>query len=176
MDYAFLRDAFHPSERWTLKEDGLEVAYGERPGGLIPFGAIRALRLREAGTRADPLRHECELTTAQGTFLLLNRDYRGVMDFQNQSEAYNAFVKALHGRLANQPGVAFRQGDPGWRYALNVAGMGVATLILVPLMFLLSLPGILLGAFVLFLGFRYMLRNRPKPYDPNNLGSEQLAP
>ncbi len=90
------------------------------------------MRLDFDPTRMERDRFRCRLELASGeTLAFFNRTYRGIADFQDTSAEYTAFVRQLHEALArHHPGCRFTAGVSGVCYALNLAALILAGVVL----------------------------------------------
>lgn len=174
--YETRNHAFVPAVTWTLEEAELRCADGRDPPRVYALKDVREIRLEFAPTRPERNRYRCRLGFSRGvTVEFFNRTYRGVYDFADTSADYRAFVSALLVSVReHSPGCRFVRGAPTANYALSVAGFVVAGgAVLFVLLFALTsglwwlvLLKAAIIAFYLPTAWRWLRRNRERPFDP----------
>lgn len=184
MLYRTRNDAFSPAQTFELKPQGVVLGSTGKTTFEIPFQDIARVELAFAPTRPERNRYRCGLTLRGGeTIEFFNRTFRGIHDFQDTSAEYVAFVRALHEAVAaHHPACRFAAGVSGGRYALNMAALGFAALVLAVALVCFLLIGLvwvaavklLLIAFFTPASLRWLKRNKPRTYDPRAIPSELL--
>lgn len=184
MLYATRNDAFSPARTFELAAQGVVVDSPDKAKREIPFRDIVGIELAFAPTRPERNRYRCGLLLQKGeTIEFFNRTYRGVYDFHDTSAEYVAFVRALHEAVAQRnPACRFAAGVSGGRYALNVAALVFAALVVAVALVCFLLIGLvwvvavklILIAFYAPAALRWLKRNQPRTYDPRAIPSELL--
>ncbi|TFV95798.1 SdpI family protein [Algoriphagus kandeliae] len=181
--YSFRNSALEKGENvYSLTDAGLEIST-QGYKDTIPYSEIKKVRLYHDPTRFAMDKYQCDLTLSNGAvFTLKSVHYRGFGDFENRGSAYSAFLRQLHERLKNFPGIIYHSGNNPGCFAGNLLII-IGTVIMVSLALLYmgssSTIGILikLGVVVVMLIFSigYMRKNKPATYSPDHL-PEKLLP
>ncbi len=184
MRYATRNDAFSPAKVWVLEGATLRFDDGTPAPPELTLANVKEVRLTFAPTRPEPNRFRCRLAWRSGqTHEFFNRTCRGVYDFADTSPEYVAFVRALHGALAQHaPGCRFTAGATGAAYAMNWGAMiFVGFMVLIAALFLifnglawLIVLKIALLAIFAPSAFRWLARNKPRSYPPGEIPSNLL--
>jgi hypothetical protein len=168
--------AFVEERLYRLTEDALTWEEDGKPLDGVFFDGIAEIRLAYVPTRAATNRYRAQIIFREGGMAeLFNLTYRGIMDFPEQDEAYVAFLRELHRRVAatGQP-VLYRQGNSMGAYIGNIFLCLFIVVCLVAVSFMLVAIGasglviVKLGLVLYFIPvlIRYMRRAKPAEYDP----------
>lgn len=139
IDYAKRENVFEKAERrWIVDADGLHHLYPGRPEAVLPWNAVREIRLTFAPTRMKAWRHKLTLRTGAATWIIDNGHYRGVGDFEDRSDRFSPFVLACVERVREAaPGATARLGSAPlayWAQLIFVTAMfGLLALVLIAL-------------------------------------------
>jgi hypothetical protein len=182
--YAFRPDALGGTRTYRLTTDALTwTDEGQSLDGVF-FDDIAEIRLAYAPSRIARNRYRTQVILRQGGMTeFSNMSYAGFANFEDRSDDYVAFVRALHRRLATI------DRRPLYRKGSSVAGYLASILITV-----LVFAGLVCGALMLFnwggpgiaiikiaillffiptlLG--YLRRAVPAFYDPRDLPADAL--
>jgi hypothetical protein len=164
-----------------LRPDALEWQTG-RHEGRVPYGRITRVRLSFRPITMQTRRFLTEIWSASTPRLpIASTSWRSLVEQGTQDEAYGAFIKELHRRIAAAGAqAAFEAGSPAMLYwpglvifAVGVLGLAALTVRA------LSVEAYAGAAFVAaFLGLflwqsgNYFWRNRPGTYRPDALPKE----
>jgi hypothetical protein len=161
-----------------LRPDALEWRVG-RHEGRTPYGRIRRVRLSFRPVTMQTRRFVTEIWSPDAPRLsIASTSWRSLMEQGTQDEAYGAFIKELHRRIAAAGAQAvFETGSPALLYwpglaIFAVGGLGMAALTVRGLQVEAYAGAAFVGAFLgLFLwqSGNYFLRNRPGTYRPDAL-------
>jgi hypothetical protein len=164
-----------------LRPDALAWQVG-RHEGLIPYGRIRRVRLSFRPVTMQTRRFVTEIWPLDGPRLTIaSTSWRSLVEQGAQDDAYGAFIKELHRRIATADAqAAFETGSPALLYWPGLAIFAVGTLGLAALTVRALMVEAYAGAaFVAaFLGLflwqsgNYFWRNRPSIYRPDALPKE----
>ena len=173
-----------PWEFW-LWPDALEWRAG-RHQGRTPYGNITYVRLSYRPITMQTNRFLTELWSTNGPRLMIaSSSWQSMVEQTGQIEAYGAFVRELHARMASAGARPyFRAGVSGFLYWPGLAAfaaMILSILILVVRALLIeewAAAGVLGGFFVLFGWYsgRFFQRNRPRPYRPDVVPADLVPP
>ncbi len=159
-----------------LRSDGLEWRAGLYHG-YTPYERITRMRLSYRPVTMQSRRFLTEVWSAGGPRLLIaSSSCRSMVEQANQNEAYSAFIREFHRRLAaTRTKTLFQTGSPAILY-----WPGLAVFILVALaLAVLTVRGLwaepwyggaLIGAFLALFVWQsgtYFHRNRPGSYRPD---------
>ncbi len=163
---------------FRLRADGLEWRMG-RHHGRVPYARIVRVRLSFRPQTMQSRRFLTEVWPADGPRLsIASASWRSVLDQAVQDEAYGAFVRALHARLAAAGSAAsFDAGSPPLLYwpglAVFVAAAAALAALAVHALATRQWTGAaLVGGFLAFLLWQsgdFFRRNRPARYRPDAL-------
>lgn len=182
---------------FRLRPDALEWRSGGRHG-RIPYGRITRVRLSFRPVTMQTRRFLTEVwSTSMPRLTFASTSWRSLVDQAAQDEAYGAFVRELHRRIAaahadppahspppgRAPEVVFEAGSPPLIYWPGVAVFAVVALGLAALIVRALQTGQFAGAAVVggFFGLflwqsgGYFRRNRPARYRPDAL-PDDLVP
>ena len=177
MEYVQKLNHFSAARTWQLDHSGLNWSDSKGESGRIAYTAITAVRLRFEPSRAERRRFAMRIR-AGSEYVITNINYRGVLDFEDQSSQFSEFVRALHGQLSQaNPQVAYQAGSTAAAFAGNLFFMVfVAGVLLAAVLFLvfagmlwLVAVKVLLILFYLPTALKVLRRNRPGTYDPLNI-------
>ena len=164
-----------------LRPDALAWQVG-RHEGRIPYARIRRVRLSFRPVTMQTRRFITEIWPVDGPRLTIaSTSWRSLVEQGAQDDAYGAFVKELHRRIAASGAqAAFEAGSPPLLYWPGLAIFAVGALGLAALTVrALSAEAYAGAAFVAaFLGLflwqsgNYFWRNRPGTYRPDALPNE----
>jgi hypothetical protein len=161
--------------------------------GRLPFSDIRQVRIYRTpgvgfgGATFAPGFQRCVVRPHSGRAQVLSSNhYAGPAKIEDRSASFQPFVDALIRRVATaNPGTAFISGMPAalwsaWAVLLLVVVMLLAPLALLVIVITLTQGHLLYGLLttVLLLGIllalvllvRFLLRNRPRRFDPRDAG------
>lgn len=183
--YTVQATAFTPAKTYRLASDGLTVGDDAGPPRLILWREIMAVDLVYAATRYADNRHRCRLQLRSGgREELVSCSYEGFAKFRDQAVGFNAFVRALHTRLAVQEApVCFGRAESRWARRGRWAGAVGLTAIVVVLaagMARHEFPrGLTVMKLLLLLAllpalWRWVKRSPGGPYDPHAIPAGRL--
>ncbi|MCX7788910.1 MAG: hypothetical protein N2442_14570 [Spirochaetes bacterium] len=171
----------------VLRIDG-DVLVVEQEGRKeqIPLKDIQVIELSYFPTRAELNRYRCRLYRKHKKVLeFYNRTYKGLMDFEDTSKEYKAFVLSLHEALHkyNQH-CQYRSGVSPRLFWFNTGCLFFVLFVLVFAFFYLTSDGMHWSIFIkalillIYLPFaiQWVRRNVPKRYTPNQIPAEVLPP
>ncbi len=171
---------FSKTTKWQLHEKGLIMTEDGGVEWKIPFGNITSVRLRFEPSRAETRRYAMRIQAGR-ELTLTNINYRGFMDFEEQSEDFNAFVYAFHEALRRaNPNATYKAGSTLGAFIGNVIlNVFVLTLLVgVGIFFITTgMWGIaaVKAAIILFyvpIMLIQLKKNFPKSYDPAHIPPE----
>lgn len=114
-----------------LHEKGLIPSEEAGQQITITFTNVTSAKLRFEPTRVETRRYAM-LITAGRDYTLTDINYRGIMDFEAQSDAYNIFIDAFHNRLAAaNPDVSYSAGSTPAAFAGNVIASRIVVALLI---------------------------------------------
>jgi hypothetical protein len=150
-----------------------------RHEGRIPYGRITRVRLSFRPVTMQTRRFVAEVWSAGGPRLsIASTSWRSMVEQTAQDQAYGAFVRELHRRIAAAgAAVAYDRGSPAllyWPGLAVFAGVvvGFAVLIVRALEIGAYAGAAVIGAFLALFGWQsgnYFWRNRPGRYRPDAL-------
>jgi hypothetical protein len=169
---------------FRLRSDALDWGVGFREG-RIPYRNIRRVRLSFRPVTMQMRRFVTEIWSTDGPKLTIaSTSWRSLLEQEAKDDAYGAFIRELHRRLAAAGGAAtFERGSPAMLYWPGLvifagAGLGLAALTARALQEqALAAAALIGGFFALFLwqSGNYFRRNRPGRYRPDAL-PDDLVP
>jgi hypothetical protein len=164
-----------------LRPDALEWQTG-RHEGRVPYGRITRVRLSFRPITMQTRRFLTEIWSVGTPRLpIASTSWRSLVEQGAQDEAYGAFIRELHRRIAAAGAqIAFEAGSPPLLYwpglaIFAVGALGLAALIVRALMVEAYAGAAFVAAFLgLFLwqSGNYFWRNRPGTYRPGALPKE----
>lgn len=182
--YRLRANAFVNPRLYRLTDDALTCEEEDKPLDGVFYDDIAEIRLAFAPTRFARNRYRAQIIFRQGGMAeLFNTDYQGIGNFPEQNEAYSAFLRELHRRVAaaGKPTV-FRKGNSTLGYALNLvltafifAMIALAFVLLTTIGFI-WIAAIKLAILLYFIPtlIRYIRRAKPARYDPLAIPAEVL--
>jgi hypothetical protein len=185
MRYATRNHAFAPACTWVLNDGMLqrEVADGGPPAPYL-LATVTKLRLDFHPTRADRNCFRCRLRLRDGRRLeLLNRTWRGPLNFVDTSADYVAFVTALVAEVhRHAPGCRFAAGTTPLHYAVNLGATAFIALCFAAIAWFLArvnltwMVGIKIVVILFYLPtlLRWLSRNRPRGFTPPAIPADVL--
>jgi len=182
--YRLRAHAFVKPRLYRLTENALTwEEEGAKLDGVF-YDDIAEIRLAFAPTRLARNRYRAQIIFREGGMAeLFNTDYQGIGNFPEQNEAYAAFLRELHRRVAAAShATVFRQGNSRLGYALNLAltvfifAMIALAFVLLTTIGLVWIAAIKLAIVIFFIPvlIRYMRRAKPGTYDPLALPDDVL--
>ena len=178
MVYHFRRSALDDPSTYTLEEDALIIE--SKIKKEIPYEKIDSIRLRYNPTRINPNLFECIIENKIGKIKLNNMNYKAPYDFDDNSKEYNEFIIQLHNKLQKYEKIKFYTGVSWGMYIFYV----ILTLFT---LWLLSSVLISMGAsstlifikflffgFLLYLGIKYFIKNKPQKYKADQIPDKLL--
>jgi hypothetical protein len=181
--YVFKPSLMGPPQTFRAAPDGLEWQVG-RYSGRVPYREVRRVRLAYRPANLQTHRFLAEIWAERTPKLkIASVSWASLTEQRRQDAAYNAFIRALHRRLAEaRTDTVFNAGSPPWLYWPGVAVfIGVAVAIL-----LLIVRGLQQGAVAggglaaVFLAIylwqvgTFFRRNRPGRYRPDAIPAAVL--
>lgn len=167
---------------WELHEKGLIWTREDGFQNRIPFKNIKSVRLRYEPTRAETRRYALRIHDGR-EHVITNIHYKGIMDFENRSETFNAFVDAFHQALRKaNPGVKYMAGSTPAAFVGNLLVSLFVLVVLAFIAFFLFTSGmygiVLVKAAIILFYVPVMLiqlkKNIPKSYDPAAIPTELM--
>jgi hypothetical protein len=182
--YRLRANAFVNPRLYRLTDDALIwEEEGEKLDGVF-YDDIAEIRLAFAPTRFARNRYRAQIIFREGGMAeLFNTDYQGIGNFPEQNEAYAAFLRELHRRVAAAShATVFRQGNSRLGYALNllltvfIFAMIALAFVLLTTIGLIWIAAIKLAIVIFFVPtlIRYIRRAKPGSYDPLALPADVL--
>ena len=182
--YTHKPHAFAAETVWNLTSHGLNWRQTdkEQRSGSIAYDNIKMVRIRYEPTRYERKRVGLSIH-AERLYHITNIGYGGVLDFVNQSESFNPFVKAFHEGFPTETKTKFYKGST---WAAMIGNLAVTIFVLLLLFFLApiisvtGIPGgtvifrIILILFFLPVLFLLIKRNWPKEYSPDTFPEDML--
>lgn len=184
MRYATRNHAFTSACTWVLEGDRLLRDDGAGPPHVFALREVVRCTLDFRPTRADRNCFRCRLTFRNAMRIeVLNRTWKGPMNFADTSADYVAFVRALVAALAvHAPQCDFRAGTSWLHYVINLLATAFIGVCLVAMGLLLAKVGLTWMVaikifFVLFYLpalFLWVGRNRPRLFSPGTIPGDIL--
>jgi hypothetical protein len=180
ISYTHRLNAFTKPTTWQLHEKGLIMTEEGGQEWKIPFKNITAVRLRFEPSRAETRRYAMRIQAGR-ELAITNINYRGVMDFEEQSEAFTAFVTAFHEALhAANPDATYRAGSTMGAYIGNVILNVFVLSVLIGVAIWLITTGMwgifaVKAAIILFyvpVMLIQLKKNFPKSYNPDDIPTD----
>ena len=163
------------ASEFRLRQDALEWRVGGHDG-RIPYARIRRVRLSYRPVTMQSRRFVAEIWPADGAKLsIASTSWRSLLEQEAKDEAYGAFIRELHRRIAAAGApAAFDTGSPAILYWPGLAvfvgaGLGLAVLTVHALQTGAFAGAALVGGFfglLLWQSGNYFRRNRPGRYRP----------
>lgn len=184
MRYATRNHAFTSACTWVLEGDSLLRDDSAGPPHVFALRDVVRCTLDFRPTRADRNCFRCRLTFRNAMRIeILNRTWKGPMNFADNSDDYVAFVRALVAALAvHAPRCDYRAGTSWLHYVINLLATGFIGVCLVAIGLLLAKVGLtwmvaIKVVFILFYLpalFLWVGRNRPRNFVPTFIPSSVL--
>jgi hypothetical protein len=181
--YAYRSSMFGAAREFRLTGDGIAWTAGRR-SGLIPFRAIRRLRMSFKPANMQWQRFLIEVWADGAPKLeIVSTSWKSMVEQERPDKPYAAFVTELHRRIALAAGpVRFEQGSNPLLYwprliALVGVALGLAFLIVRALQADAKGGAAFIGCFLLLFlwqGGNFFRRNRPGLYRPEALPPELM--
>jgi hypothetical protein len=181
--YSYKPSLMGAAWEFRLRPDVLEWRMG-RHEGRVPYGRIARVRLSFRPVTMQTRRFVTEVWPAEGRRLsIVSASWRSMVEQETQDQAYGAFIRELHRRIAAAQGqtsreqVSFETGSPAVLYwpglVIFVAVAATLALLTVRALQVGELAGAAFvgGFFGLFAwqSGQYFRRNRPGRYRPEAL-------
>ncbi len=177
MEYRQRVNAFNPTTTWEVVDSGLTWSDNKGGKGQITWDCIQKVRLRMEPSRAETRRVALHIYTPQD-HAITNIDYRGPLNFQEQTDEFREFVVAFHEGFARDTHTVFHKGSTKAAYIGNL----LITLFIfgflffiAPLMSLTGIPssGSILRIVIILLLIpvllKMMINNKPATYSLNKI-------
>jgi hypothetical protein len=175
----YVQKLSHHSATRTWYLDQLGVHWSDNNGetGRIAYEAIKSVRLRFEPSRAERRRYAMRFLASRN-HIITNINYRGMMDFVDQSPQFHKFITSFHTNLHSvNPHVEYYSGSTKGAYIGNLAlTLFVLVMIVLAALFFISIgmvwvAGIKVIIILFYLPtlFRLLARNRPSSYLPNKI-------
>ena len=180
MKYTQRLHQFTKTRTWEANETELSWSDEDGRSGVIPYSEIQSVRLRFEPSRAEKNRYAMRIYTPQ-EWVITNINFRGIMDFEDQSDDYAAFVEDFHRQLAPvNPKTRFLAGSTMGAWIGNfvisvfvlIVLLGIALLALMGgLIWLVAVKAAIL-IFYIPVMVRLILKNKPASYEPMRLPAQ----
>jgi hypothetical protein len=185
LSYTYRQSILTKPWTFTLSNDAMSYQEEGGPVTMIAYSQIKQIKPRFDPTRVQLNRYVLEVLLNNGrTYKIASMTYEGISNFKDQAEQYRDFVKAFHQRLANANStVTFKKGISGLGYVASISVLVfLIFLLIIAVAFILTgTVNVIILAKLIFLIFgiptliRYIRRNKPATYDPNQL-SKDIVP
>jgi hypothetical protein len=184
MTYSYRPRLVGAGQEFRLGEHSLEWNVSGMKGQTA-YPMFTMVRIGYRPSNLGSSRYIAEIWSRNGAKIeIASASYRSVVATEDQSPAFNVFMRELHKRIAaSGANCRFEAGFAPWRW-WPMAAIGVATalaLVFVGIHTMLNgdatSGAIVIGFIVLFAWqlVPLILRNRPRPYDPRNIPDDVLA-
>lgn len=181
--YAFRPRLIGSGHVFRLSEHSLEWNVSGM-SGRAAYPMIKAVRIGYRPSNFGGSRYVAELWPRNGARIeIASTSYRSMVAMDDQSPAFNAFMRELHRRIADSGAdCSFAAGFAAWRW-WPMAAVGVLTALALVYVSIHTIAGGDLASGALVLGFIVLftwqllpliLRNRPRTYDPRNIPDDVL--
>ena len=136
--YVVRQGAFRRETTWRLTEGALVESQAGARERAWPFSALRLVRIAPGANRYVPGETVMRMAFRRGTVAIGSHSFRGVAQYEDQSRAFAAWVRAVCAEAARTaPGARFEAGT-AWTGgvflgAMVLLGLGVAALLAVSL-------------------------------------------
>jgi hypothetical protein len=166
---------------FELTPEGLVIHQGDR-ADEAQYSQIKSVRLYFDPSRFATNKYQCDITLKNGAKILIKSvHYRGPADFEDRGASYQSFLEMLHSHLSSVDGIVFLAGNNPGCFSINVFII-VLTVLLVGIALFTFGSAMGVGIFIrlillaglLYLGIKYLKRNRPQEYMPEELPIEVL--
>ncbi len=120
MEYVQRLNHFAAARTWRLDYDGITWSDDNGESGRITYLAVRAVRLRFEPSRTERGRYAMRIFAGR-EYLITNMNYRGLMDFVDESAQFRRFVMAFHECLRQEnKNVTYKVGATHLAYMANL--------------------------------------------------------
>lgn len=185
--YSVRRSLLENERRWSLDDRCLSWSAPDDPKdrGHIECRGIRRIRLQWTGSRFDHARYQCRVTAASGlSETIVSTHFAGVARFEDRSDAYRPFVRALIRQVAAaNPACQFVAGVSPLKYIFNAMFLLVSFALLFLVLLTIGIPlhwliitKLTVIAFLLPLVLRWLKQNRPRRFSPESIPADTLPP
>jgi hypothetical protein len=181
-EYRVRQNAFEQERLWRVGRHGLSWDGGEKKGHF-PFSEIVSIRLSFTPTRFDFARYRCVVKRFNGwRETIVSTSYAGIGSFEDRSASYAAFVRRLVAEAAQaNPAVRFEAGESRLKYWGSIAILvGAFALLAVVVLSIglaptwLVIAKLAVIAFLLPVGLLWIAKNRPRPFQPQEIPLQVL--
>jgi hypothetical protein len=189
MTYTYRRSYFEKTKTIAVEGDLLTVTEEGKPPISAPLKDIVRVRIAYEPTRAQDTLYTLHLWKrghSKPMAIVHSASFRGFMSFEDQGPAYREFAKELHEKLRSARGATvFEAGVGAVKYWLNTifmfAMLALMAVVLLTIGQEIEWGGLIyvkltIIAAMLPLGVAWVLRNRPRPYDPAHIPPELMPP
>lgn len=169
---------------YTVEEDSLYWQDEAGRYGQLFFNDLSSIQSQFSPSRFQSNRYSVRIKSLDNNILeLTNTSYVSFSDFEDRSDTYVPFVRALHEKiLRHNPGVNFQKGTSlsGYIFAIMVLVFTVAVVAVASAFFVLfGVFWVVLIKLALLIYYfpsliRYVKRNKPDEYDPINIPNDIL--
>jgi len=181
-EYRVRQNAFEQERLWRVGPHGLSWDGGEKKGAF-PFSEIVSIRLSFTPTRFDFARYCCVVKRFNGwRETIVSTSYAGIGSFEDRSSSYAAFVRRLVAEAARaNPAIRFEAGESRIKYWGSIAILvGAFALLAVVVLSIglaptwLVIAKLAVIAFLLPVGLLWTAKNRPRPFQPQEIPPQVL--
>ena len=182
-EYRVRQHAFEPERLWRVGSDGLSWEAGEKRGHF-DFSEITSIRLSYTPTRFDFARYRCTITRFNGwRENFTSTSYAGIGQFDDRAPAYGRFVRNLIAQASRaNPAIRLEAGElhlkywskhrhSRWRLGSSCDRDASRSVSMRPGS---SWSNLLVIAFLLPIGLRWIAKNRPRPFSADAIPTEVL--
>lgn len=183
LTYAYRPTLLGAGWEFTLGTHGLDWTRGAR-AGHVPYTAIRRIRISFRPTSMQTHRFVTEVVADEAPYLrIVSTSWKSLVEQERLDQAYSAFVRELHRRVAGRNGSAiYERGRSPLLYwpglvCCALVATGLALLVVRALEAHAVLAALLIALFLaLFVwqGGQFFRRNRPGGYSPEAVPPELL--
>jgi hypothetical protein len=183
--YSYKPSLFGAPWEFCLRPDALEWRAGHFEG-RTPYTRMTRVRLSFRPMTMQSRRFLTEIWSSGAPRLsIASSSWQSVIQQSSQIEAYGAFIRELHRRMAAAGSKAhFNTGSPGWLYWPGLAifaGISIAIVVLTVRTLLMGewMAAALIGGFFAVFGWQmgtFFRLNRPRPYSPGTVPAELVPP
>lgn len=183
LQYSFRENVATQLNTLALDKEGISSLCNERSRYYL-YKDIKSISLKYDPTRVQTNRYLMDIEFKNVPRLrVINSSYEGFADFKDLSNQYHGFVTALHKKLtAKDLNIQYKAGASSLSYAASVLCLIFACVILLFSSGYLLLSGMLWIVFIKLIlmvvylpaAWKYMKRNKPRNYQPDNIPAELL--
>ncbi|MCF6219821.1 MAG: hypothetical protein L3J65_01785 [Robiginitomaculum sp.] len=177
MRYKQRLNAFKPTTIWEVGESGISWSDDKGNSGNIALSKIKSVRLRMEPSRAETRRVALHIYTPID-HTITNIDYRGPLNFREQSDAFRDFVLTFHRKFPANTQTTFHKGSTYGAYVGNLLitfFIFAFLFFIAPLLALTGIPSagsilrILIILILIPVLLKMMIKNKPATYEPSNI-------